>query len=93
MSRSRKTFILFCGLCCLIIFSSFALLEIETGEVKVLSSIYYWVSDHSILTLLAVSEAAGVLPTKVKGIVHGLLVGFKSIFGTRVKPRTNMRKI
>lgn len=49
--------------------------ELAQGGEKVID----WVSDHKILTALAVSEAAAILPVKAKGFIHAVF-----LFGSRL---------
>lgn len=59
---------------------SFALLDTFENPDPVLPKAAEWVNDNKILSALIVSEAAGMLSAKIRGIIQGVWVGLKWLF-------------
>lgn len=77
MKRSFYVVGLFCCLMVLILCSSFVILDLQTNPEPLTLKGIDWVNDHKVFSALAVSEAAGLLSKKVRGIVQGVLVAAK----------------
>jgi len=80
MNRSFSIIGLFVCLLGVLLLSSFVLLDLQTSPEPLTVKGVDWVNDHKVLTALAVSEAAGLMSKKVRGITQGILLAVKVLF-------------
>lgn len=93
MKRSGFIVSLFGSFILVILVSSFVLLNVENDQEPIVSSAIDWVSDHQVLSLLAVSEGAGLISKKVRGIIQGILYITRQLFfKNNVKPAKALKK-
>jgi hypothetical protein len=79
MKRSYYIIGLFACLLGIILLSSFIVLDLNVSQKPVIPQAFGWIDDHKVMAALAVSESAGLLSKKVRGIVHGVLVFSKML--------------
>lgn len=71
---------------------SFVLIDTFEAENPVIPRAAEWVSDNKVLSALFVSELAGLLSKRVRGILQGLLFGAKWVFSKLVINRSKDQK-
>ena len=78
-SRLTPVSLLFLFLC-VILLSSFVMLDVFESQNPLIPKALDFVNDNKILSALAVSETAGLFSSKVRGILHAAVVLSKQIW-------------
>ena len=79
--KSRLTPVSFLVLfLCIILLSSFVMLDVFESQNPFIPKALDFVNDNKILSALAVSETAGLFSSKVRGILHAVVVLSKQIW-------------
>lgn len=63
----------------LVLCSSFVLIDLQESDSPITLKAIDWISDHQLLTALAVYESTGMLSSKFRGFVHGTVVFLRSL--------------